>query len=183
MIEIRFHGRGGQGSVIASSILAEAAFREGKSIQSFPHFGVERRGAPVMAFTRISDKKIRVKHEIYNPDCIVVLDTTLVESIDVTSGLKDGGLILINTDRDVSTFSFKGNFKIATVDASRIAVRHGLGTKASPIVNTAVMGAFAKFTKLVKLESVLGAIEERVPIKKKENCEAAKEACEKVKFQ
>ncbi|MDB4349528.1 2-oxoacid:acceptor oxidoreductase family protein [Omnitrophica bacterium] len=182
MIEIRFHGRGGQGAVIASNILAEAAFREGKSVQSFPHFGVERRGAPVAAFTRIAGKDIRVKHEIYNPDCIVILDPTLIEAVDVVKGLKGGGLILINTDKRTSSFGFKGNFRIATVDASHIAARHGLGSKASPIVNTAVMGAFSRFTRLVKLESVLKAIEERVPIKKRENCEAAEEAYEKVRF-
>ncbi len=180
MIEVRFHGRGGQGSVIASNILAEAAFREGKSVQSFPHFGVERRGAPVVAFTRISDEEVRIKHKIYEPDCIVILDSTLINTVDVTQGLKNGGLILINTDKKVDAALFSADFKIAAVDASHIALHHGLGAQASPIVNTAVMGAFARFTGYVKLESVLGAIEGKVPLKKKENMDAAREAYEKV---
>ncbi|MFH1753186.1 MAG: 2-oxoacid:acceptor oxidoreductase family protein [Candidatus Omnitrophota bacterium] len=180
MTEIRFHGRGGQGSVIASSILAEAAFMEGKSVQSFPNFGVERRGAPVLAFTRISDKNIRIKHEIYSPDCVVILDPTLIEGIDVTKGLKEGGSILINTDRDLNIYKFSDKFKVAGVDATHIAARRGIGNKVAPIVNTAIMGAFAKFTGLVKLESVLSAIEGRVPLKKEKNCEAAREAYEKV---
>ncbi len=183
MIEIRFHGRGGQGSVIASNILAEAAFRDGKSVQSFPLFGVERRGAPVLAFTRISDKDIRIRHAIYNPDCVVILDSTLVDDIDVTKGLKEGGSILINTDRPLSTYSFDKRFKIAAVDATHIAARCGIGTKGAPIVNTAIMGAFAKFTGLVKLESILSAINERVPLKKEKNCEAAREAYGKIRLE
>ncbi|NQT07167.1 MAG: 2-oxoacid:acceptor oxidoreductase family protein [Candidatus Omnitrophica bacterium] len=182
MIEVRFHGRGGQGSVIASGILAEAAFREGKSIQSFPYFGVERRGAPVTAFTRIDDKYIRIRHYIYKPDCIVVLEPSLVEATNIVDGLKKEGLILINSDWDPDAFSFKKNFKIATVNASDIATRLGLGSKTAPIVNTAILGAFAKFTNIVTLDSVLAAIKERVPMKREENIAAAKEAYEKVKF-
>ena len=100
MIEIRFHGRGGQGAVIASNILAEAAFKEGKYVQAFPFFGIERRGAPILSFTRIDEKAIRIKNQIYNPDCIVVLDPTLIDAVDVTSGLKENGLILLNTDKN-----------------------------------------------------------------------------------
>jgi 2-oxoacid:acceptor oxidoreductase gamma subunit (pyruvate/2-ketoisovalerate family) len=182
MIEIRFHGRGGQGSVIASYVLAEAAFMEGKSVQAFPFFGVERRGAPVVAFTRISDEDIRIRHKIYNPDHVVVLDSMLVGAIDVTKGLKPGGSLLINTDMDIKSFGIEGDFKIGGIDASHIAVRHGLGTQASPIVNTAVMGAFARFTGMIKLDSIIDAISNRVPIKKKDNIDAAREAYEKIRF-
>lgn len=182
MVEVRFHGRGGQGSVIASNILAEAAFREGKNIQAFPHFGVERRGAPVLAFTRISNKPIRVKHEIYNPDCVVVLDPTLIEAVDVTKGLKDKGIIIINSNKSPRDFAFKGPFKVATVNASEIAKRHGLGVRSTPIVNTAILGAFAMATGLVALESILKAVGERVPLKKDENVAAAREAYEKVNY-
>ena len=97
---------------------------------------MERRGAPILAFTRISDKNIRIKHEIYNPDCVVILDSTLLDDIDVTKGLKPGGLILINTDKNLSTYTFKGDFKVAAVDAAHIAARYGIGTK-SP--NSAVI--------------------------------------------
>jgi len=97
MIEIRIHGRGGQGAVIASEVLAMAAFREGKHVTSFPAFGVERRGAPVAAFTRIDDRPIRLKCEIYAPDHVVVLDPSLLQVVDVTAGLKPGGWILVNS--------------------------------------------------------------------------------------
>ncbi|MCK5562096.1 MAG: 2-oxoacid:acceptor oxidoreductase family protein, partial [Thermoplasmata archaeon] len=99
MIEIRFHGRGGQGAVVASNILAEAAFREGKDVQAFPYFGVERRGAPVTAFTKIDEKPIRVRSQIYEPDHVIVLDQSLLRSIDVAQGIKPGGLILVNIDK------------------------------------------------------------------------------------
>lgn len=182
MIEIRFHGRGGQGSVIASRILAEAAFREGKNVQSFPFFGIERRGAPVVAFTRIDKKSIRTRHQIYTPDGVVVLDPTLIEAVDIAKGLKEGGFILINTDKDPRSFAFKETSKVAAVNASGIARRHGLGTASSPIINTAILGAFAKFTNLVSLESVLNAVRETVPLKKDENAHAAEEAYGKVRF-
>lgn len=181
MIEIRFHGRGGQGSVIASNILAEAAFKEGKSVQSFPYFGTERRGAPVAAYTRISDHAIRIKHAIYSPDYVIVLDPTLIRRVHVTDGLKNGGSILINSDMGPESFNFKGDYKVATIDASHIAASHGLGTKLSPIVNTAVLGAFSRFAGLVSLDSVLHAIKKRAPLKKNENIDAAREAYEKVR--
>jgi len=182
MIEIRFHGRGGQGAVIASSILAEAAFREGKDVQSFPYYSIERRGAPVLAFTRIDSCRIRVRQEIYEPDYVVVLDPSLIEAVDVTKGLKEGGSILINTDKEPRSFSFGGKFKIATVNAAGIAQKNGLGSRSAPIVNTAILGAFSKFTKLVRIESVLDAIREKAPLKKEENAGAAAEAYEKVRF-
>lgn len=180
MKEIRFHGRGGQGTVIASVLLASAAFKEGKEVQAFPFFGVERRGAPVTAFTRIDNKKIRIRHQIYKPDYVVVLDPTIIDAIDVTKGLKPGGLMLINTDEPLELFKFKKNIKVATIDASEIARKFGLGPRSSPIVNTAILGAFSSFTKLVELKSVLRSIREGVPVKEEENVKAAEEAYKKV---
>ena len=101
MIEIRFHGRGGQGAVTAAEILAKAAFEDGKYCQAFPFFGAERKGAPVMAFTRISDKPIKKRYQVYNPDYVIVLDETLLEAVDVLSGLKEEGKVIINSNNDV----------------------------------------------------------------------------------
>jgi 2-oxoacid:acceptor oxidoreductase gamma subunit (pyruvate/2-ketoisovalerate family) len=191
MIEIRFHGRGGQGAVVASDILADTAFRDGKYVQAFPMFGVERRGAPVTAFTRIDDKPIRIKFFIYNPDYVIVLDPTLMGAVDVASGCgipssykegraEDEALILINTGMKPSEIDLKGPFKVATVDATSIAIKHGLGSRQAPIVNTAILGGFAKVTGEIKLDLLLKAIKERVPIKHEENVQAAKDAYEKV---
>jgi 2-oxoacid:acceptor oxidoreductase gamma subunit (pyruvate/2-ketoisovalerate family) len=181
MVEIRFHGRGGQGTVVASKILADAISKEGKYVQAYPEFGVERRGAPVFAFIRIDDKPIYDKSRIYTPDHVVVVDPTLVEAIDVTEGLKDGGWIIINSDKKPEEMGFPKKYKVATINATVIAVKHKLGTKAAPIVNTAIVGAVVKLLNLVKIESVLEAVREGVPIKPDENAAAAKEAYEKTK--
>ena len=180
MFEIRFHGRGGQGSVVASEILAEAVFREGKDVQSFPFFGVERRGAPVMAFTRIDEKPIRVRMSIYEPDCVVVLDPSLLKSQNVTVGLKKGGIVLVNSDKRPEDLGLAFNGKVATVDATGIALKHGLGSRTAPIVNTAILGALSKVTGVVKLDSIRTAIEETVPAKQAENAKAAAEAYDSV---
>ncbi len=176
MIEIRTHGRGGQGAVIASEILADAFFREKKFVQAFPAFGVERRGAPVVSFTRVSDGEIRERCEIYEPDHLIVLDPVLIETVNITAGLKPGGWIVINTNRDMSSSELCEKFKIATVDANSIALRHGLGSRSAPIVNTAIVGAFAGATKLIGLPAVLEAIDEFVPVRKENNMKAAEEA-------
>jgi len=180
MIEIRIHGRGGQGAVIASKMLAIAFFNEGKFVQSFPTFGVERRGAPVAAFVRVDDKQILVRCQIYEPDHIIVLDPTLIDAVDVTQGLKPGGWILINTSREPSEFDKLKQFKVATVNASHIAANHRLGSKSHPIVNTAILCAFSKITGFVKIESVLSGIEENVPVSPEANIRASKEAYESV---
>jgi len=179
MIEIRFHGRGGQGTVVASKILADALAKEGNYVQAYPEFGVERRGAPVFAFIRIDNKPIYDKSRIYTPDHVVVVDPTLVEAIDVTDGLKDGGYIIINSPKKPEEFKFPDRFKVFTIDATDIAVRHQLGTLAAPIVNTAIVGAVVKILKLTKLESLVEAIKEGVPQKPEENVQAAIEAYEK----
>lgn len=180
MKEIRFHGRGGQGAVVASRILAEAAFMEGAWVQTFPFFGVERRGAPVTAYARIDQQKIRIKSEIYQPDYIVVLDPTLIGAVDVVCGLKGDGSILINTTKSPKDFEFKKDFKVATVDATAIALEYGIGHKTSPIVNTAMLGAFAKASGWVGLDSVITSIRKKILLKTEQNVKAAKEAYDSV---
>jgi len=179
MIEIRFHGRGGQGTVVASKILADALAKEGNYVQAYPEFGVERRGSPVVSFIRISDKPIYDKSRIYEPDHVVVVDPTLVEAIDVTEGLKPGGRIIINSDREPAHFRFPAKFKVSSVNATEIAVRNKLGTMATPIVNTAIVGAIVKILNLTRLDSLLGAIADAIAIKPQDNQKAAREAYEK----
>ena len=152
MIEVRFHGRGGQGAVTAAEILAKAAFEDGKYCQAFPFFGVERRGAPVMAFTRIDNKPIRRRYQVYNPDYVVVLDDGLLEVVDVFSGLKEGGKLIINTNNGVETTE---GVEINKVDATGIA----LDILGVPIVNTILLGAFAGVTGSF-IESLIKIINE-----------------------
>ena len=180
MIEIRFHGRGGQGTVVASKVLADALAKEGSWVQAYPEFGVERRGAPVFAFLRIDDKQIYDKSRIYTPDHVVVVDPTLLEAIDVTEGLKPGGMIIVNSDKKPSEVKLpKSGFKVVTIDATGIAVKHKLGSLAAPIVNTAICGAVYKFLKLGKLDALTAAIKEGVPMAAEANMAAAVEAYEK----
>ena len=176
MIEIRFHGRGGQGAVTAANILAEAAFREGNDVQAFPYFGVERRGAPVTAFTKIDKKPIRVKSQIYEPDYVVVLAAQLVESINVSEGLKPDGVVVINSSKPPEIYSKMVQGKVATVDATGIAINNRLGTRTAPIVNTAILGGLVKVSGIVKIESVVDSIRDRSPAKKEENAKAAQDA-------
>ena len=182
MIEIRIHGRGGQGAVIASQILAEAAFREGMHVQAFPSFGSERRGAPVAAFVRLDEEPVRVRTEIYEPDGLIVLDQSLIlqKLVDVTQGLKERGWILINSSLPPERFADLGEYRVATVDAAHIAVGHRLGSITAPIVNTAILGAFSTFTGLVGLEHIAEAIGATVPVKPEANVAAAREAAEAV---
>ena len=178
MVEIRFHGRGGQGSLIAATILGVAAFKEGKYCQSFGVFAAERRGAAVLAYTRISYKKIPVRCKVYKPDHVVVMDPTLVEYVDVTDGAKDGAWIVINSKQKPEEMGFSSEFKIATVDASAIAVKHGLGSPQAPFVNSAILGAFSKVTQILSLDATLEAIREQVPNKSDQNVAAARDAYE-----
>ena len=183
MIEVRIHGRGGQGAVIASEILATASFYNEKFCQSFPAFGVERRGAPVTAFTRIDDKPIRIRTQIYVPDHIIILDQTLLtEGVEVTGGLKEGGWVVVNSRKDLGGFPGFDKYRVATVDANSIAVSHGVGSPTAPVVNTTILGAFARVTELVTIDSVIKAIKDIVPTKRDENGLAAMEAYEKVFF-
>jgi pyruvate ferredoxin oxidoreductase gamma subunit/2-oxoisovalerate ferredoxin oxidoreductase gamma subunit len=177
MYEVRFHGRGGQGAVTAANILAVAAFKEGKDVQAFPIFGVERRGAPVAAFMRMDEKNIDIKTQIYEPDAIVVLDPTLLDVVNVAEGLKENGIVIINSKKDASEFDF-GGAKVYTVDATKIAVENRLGTMTNPIVNTAILGAFSKAIGNVGMAAIEEAIDENAPVKKEENKKAAQEAFE-----
>ncbi len=179
MYEVRFHGRGGQGAVTAANTLADAAFREDKDVQSFPMFGVERRGAPVAAFARIDEQEIDIKTQIYEPDIVVVLDTSLLDVVDVSDGLKEGGKIILNSEKDPSEFDFP-DAEVYTVDATSIAVNNGLGTKTNPIVNTAILGAYSRVAGNVEMENIAKAIDNNVPVKHDENKKAAEEAYEKV---
>lgn len=160
LIEIRWHGRGGQGAVTSAELVAQAAIGEGKYAQAFPSFGPERRGAPVLAFVRVSSRgKIRIRAEITQPDVIVVLDPGLLRIGDVTSGLKDDGLVVVNTKKSAeqikSEFGFK--WRLAALDATKIA-REELGV---PITNTTMVGALLKATDAVKLESLAEPLKAR----------------------
>jgi len=182
MLEIRFHGRGGQGSVVASEIFARAAFDEGKTVQSFPYFGVERRGAPVTAFTRVDDSPILNKSSIYVPDVVVVLDPGLLRSVDVATGLKPQGMVLANWEGrpDELPLAFEGTR--ASVDATSIALSLGLGNRATPFVNTAMVGALSRLLGFPEMGSLVSAIHEAVPQKAEENCEAARRAYQRVEI-
>jgi len=181
MVEIRLHGRGGQGTVIAAKILADAMAKVGKYVQAFPEYGVERRGAPVKAFIRIDDDVIYIKSQIYEPDHIVILEPALIGAIDLTYGLKDGGWIIVNTNKEPNEMKFDRNFRIATVPATKIALKYRLGSKAAPIVNTAILGGVIKILDLCDLDTLVEAVREGVPIKEDENVKAAKEAYNLVK--
>ena len=173
MIEIRFHGRGGQGAVVASELLAEAAFLDGREPQSFPFFGVERRGAPVTAYARLDDRPIGVRTSIVAPDVVVVLDPGLLATTPVVDGLKDGGLLLVNTSRAPERLEAPASVRRATVDATAIALAHGLGSRTLPIVNTTVLGALARASGAVSLEAIGRAIDRYVPSHPVENRAAA----------
>ncbi len=178
MFEIRFHGRGGQGVVLASRLLVWAFFKEGKFVQAFPSFGTERRGAPVIAYARASDNEIRARYGIYRPDCVVVLDPSLVKGKDITQGLKTDHWVIINTHKNPASYPYLGNYRVATVNASAIARKHHLGTPSMPMVNTTILGAFPKVTHAVSIGSVVDAIREYVASGTEDNAKAALEAYE-----
>ena len=168
--------------MVASKLLVTSAAKEGKKVQAFPLFGAERRGAPVAAFARVAEEKIRIHSEVYTPDCVIVLDPVLYRTIDVTAGLKDNGWILLNSSKAPSFYPFPPHFKVATVDASGIALRHKLGSRTEPIVNTAILGALARVTGIVTLEALAQAVREAVPGKEEGNEAAAREAFDKVQI-
>ncbi len=177
LTEIRWHGRGGQGAVTSAELLARAAINEGKYAQAFPAFGPERRGAPVMAFDRIDSKEpVRVRAEILEPDVVVVLDPTLLRVLDVTSGLKEKGTLIINTKRTLQDVEsqFGNNWRLALVDALKIA-RELLGV---PIVNTTMLGVLLRATGVVELESLVGPLQQRFDRLAERNINAMKKAFE-----
>ncbi len=183
MIEIRFHGRGGQGALTAAEVFALAAFLEGKEAQHFPQFGAERRGAPVAVFCRIDDKPIIIHSNIYQPDCVVVLDISLIRTIDVTAGLKKNGWLILNTSQKSEQFRGLGFKRIATVDATSIALQRKLGSETAPMVNTTILGAVAKATEIVKMEALLKAIAEKIGQKTSDNIFACEEAYQETQIQ
>jgi len=151
-------------------------------VQSFPLFGVERRGAPLEAYLRLAEKQILVRTNVYTPDHVVVLDQTLLQSVDVTQGLKPGGWILINAESPPARPERFSGYRVAVVDATRVARQHRLGTHTHPIVNTAMMGAFARVLSMPPMDAVARAIEEEIPIKPEQNVQAARDAYEMVLF-
>ena len=182
MIEIRFHGRGGQGAVTSAELVALAAIGLGRFAQSMPSFGPERRGAPVQAFLRVSDEKIRVRAEVTRPNIVVILDDSLLHVVNVTSGLKEGGLAVVNTKMPEAEVrkamnGYKG--KLAIVDALTIA----LETLKVPITNTTMIGALLKSSELVPFDALVPQINHRFNPKLAErNVSAMKRAFEETKI-
>lgn len=172
MRELRIHGRGGQGSVTAAELIAVAAFKSGGYSQAFPAFGVERRGAPVQAFVRFSDAKIRLRSQVYEPDYIIVQDSSLIKDVNVFAGLKPGGIAIINTEK-TPDFPVPNGVRIITVDATSIALEE-LGL---PITNTSLMGAFAAATGEIEFSALEESLRERFPgALAEKNIKAAKRA-------
>jgi len=165
LLEIVWHGRGGQGAWTASNILAQAALKEGKYVQSFPTFGPERMGAPVMAFTRISEEPIEVHCNIYEPDIVIVLDSSLLQSISVTQGLKENGKILINSSESplkmAEVLKVSRSFHVYTTPATEIAIE----IIGRPVTNTAMIGALIRVSGIVSLNSIYQVLRERFPPK------------------
>ncbi|NIA08426.1 MAG: pyruvate ferredoxin oxidoreductase subunit gamma [Nitrospiraceae bacterium] len=159
MKEIRLHGRGGQGAVTSAELVAKAGIDEGKYAQAFPSFGPERRGAPVMAFIRMSDSPIRTREKVYHPDIVVVLDSSLLSLIDVSEGLREGGIVILNTQKEESEIreDLNLNSRLALVDANTIA-REVIGL---PITNTTMLGALLKATGIVGIEAIEDALDRR----------------------
>jgi len=160
MLEVRWHGRGGQGAWTASELLARAAINEGKYIQSFPEFGPERMGAPIRAFTRISNKPIQMHCAVYNPDVVAVIDPSLLKAVPVAEGLNDEGILIVNSKEnpvEIRKMLKIEKRKIWTIPATEIAIK----ILNRPITNTAMLGAVVRVTEIVRLESVEKAVSER----------------------
>lgn len=182
MIEIRFHGRAGQGAVTLAELLAQTAIGSGKYAQAFPSFGPERRGAPVTAFLRISDQPIRIREKVYNPNVVVVLDHTVMNVVKVDSGMKDDSVFIINTAHPVEDirkqFGFK--HKIATIDALSLAME----VLKVPITNTVMMGALCKVCGVATVDQVREPLENRFgPGLASKNLEAFERAYQAVKVE
>jgi len=179
LIEIRWHGRGGQGAVTSTEMLAQAAIAEGKYAQAFPSFGPERRGAPVQAFNRVdTGAPVRIRADITQPDVVVVLDPSLLSIVNVTSGLKKGGKVIVNTKKTVQQIKteFKIDYPVATVNATKIA-KEVLGV---PIVNTTMLGAVIRATGVVKKESTHDPLQKRFGKLGDRNIKAMETAYEQV---
>jgi pyruvate ferredoxin oxidoreductase gamma subunit len=165
VVEVRIHGRGGQGIVTAAELLAVAAFNDGRHSQAFPSFGSERTGAPVVAFCRIGDRPIRAHDPIASPDALVIVDPTLLRQVDVFGGVPDDAYVLINTARDLESLGIGGlrerfgRARMRTVPATDLAREH----VGRPLPNAAMLGAFSALTRAVSIDSVAAAIRGRFP--------------------
>lgn len=165
MFQVRIHGRGGQGVVTGAEMLSKTAFYEGRHAQAFPSFGSERTGAPVVAFCRIADREIRLREPIMEPDCLIVQDATLFKVIDVFSGLRGDGYLLVNTNKSFSHLHIRDaadrlpNGHAVIVPATEFALKH----VGRPVPNAALLGAFAALTQFVYVDSVKRAIEDAFP--------------------
>jgi pyruvate ferredoxin oxidoreductase gamma subunit len=170
--ELRIHGRGGQGSVTAAELIAVAAFESGVYVQAFPAFGVERRGAPVQAFVRFDDKKIRKRSQVYEPDYIIVQDSTLIKDVNVFLGVKKGGIVIVNTEK-TPDYKVPDGVRLITIDATSIALK----TLGLPITNTTLLGAFAAATGEIQISALENALRHRFSgDMATKNIEAAKQA-------
>ncbi|MEM1994388.1 MAG: pyruvate ferredoxin oxidoreductase subunit gamma [Nitrososphaerales archaeon] len=181
LIEIRWHGRGGQGAVTAAELFAHAAINQGWYAQASPSFGPERRGAPVMAYNRLDNVPIGIRSEVYEPDVVVVIDPSLLKMVNVLEGLKENGTLIINTRKTIN--DIRGelglNYRIAVIDAKKIA----LETLGVPIVNTTMLGAVTRVIGLVDLEFILDAVKERFSAKASEmNAKAVTRGFNEVKI-
>lgn len=177
MKEITFFGRGGQGAVVASEILTDAYFRQGYQVQSFPSFGVERRGAPVTAFLRIDKEFIHLRSMIYQADAGLVFAANIVEGPTFRPSVKPSAVLLINALKMPDNLN---GFDLSIIDASAVALECGLGTAAQPLVNTAMLGAFAKVAGDLELEHLLASVESKALQKTEMNLKAVKLAWESV---
>jgi 2-oxoacid:acceptor oxidoreductase gamma subunit (pyruvate/2-ketoisovalerate family) len=187
LYEIRWHGRGGQGAITAAQIIAEASyFYHNMYITASPSFGAERRGAPITASTRISDKKIRLRSPIVNPDIVVVLDETLLRDVDVTAGLKKNGILIVNSPKHPKELKLKRNdIKVVTADATKVALDLDLRSAGLLVMNTTILGAVVRATQLgISLDDVLNIIKKHFPGANGErNAEGAKKTYEITMFE
>ena len=166
MYEIIWHGRGGQGAITAAKIVAQVAYIQGyKGVTATPSFGAERRGVPVSASTRISSEPIRVISQVEKPDAVVVLDYTLLKYQEVTSGLKRGGWLVVNSHQNPKELITRNDINIATAGATRVCQKLGLVIAGLTVVNTAMLGAFIRATEVVDMTNTRRIIRERFPCK------------------
>lgn len=184
MIRIRINGRGGQGGKTMAELMATMYYSESGEAGTYPHvssaptFGPERRGSPVDAFIRFNEAPIRELGPFAYPDMVIVLDEVLTRTTNVAAGLKEGGLLLINAPHGPDAFSaYQGRFRVATIDADRIAALHGLGSRATPIVNTTLLGAFVRVAGLgVTIDGLAAFIASEIKKKTEANIAAARHA-------